>query len=143
MQESLDLKNEIVSRLKLIRAKSGLSQTSFAKELGVSSGNVGMWETGKALPGAIALIAIAQKFDCSTDWILTGHTSTIINMDTLPEINKKAEAIIDPDLKEMYDILKMLMLAGDADLRGWTKIQFKNAFKDYLAMIEEEKKLHA
>ena len=142
MQESLDIKNEIVSRLKLIRAKSGLSQTSFAKELGVSSGNVGMWETGKALPGAIALIAISQKFDCTIDWILTGSASTIINMDILPEINKKDE-VIDPDFKDMYDILQMLMLAGDADLRGWTKIQFKNAFKDYLAMIEEEKKLHA
>ena len=144
MQDSRDpqIAQEISERLKEIRTKSGLSQAKFAKELGVSQGNVATWEKGTSLPGALALHAINQKFNCPIDWILTGSTSTIINMDALPAINKKAEAI-DPDLKEMCDILQMLMLAGDADLRGWTKIQFKNAFKDYLAMLEEEKKLHA
>ena len=144
MQDSRDpqIAQEISERLKEIRKKSGLSQAKFAKELGVSQGNVATWEIGTSLPGALALRAINQKFNCQIDWIITGNASTIINMDILPEINKKAE-VIDPDLKEMYDILQMLMLAGDADLRGWTKIQFKNAFKDYLAMLEEEKKLHA
>ena len=56
---------------------------------------------------------------------------------------QKIEADFDPDLKDMMALLKRLMHDDDADLRGWTKIQFKNAFKDYLAMLEEEKKLHA
>ena len=112
----------IVERLKLIRNKAALSQAKFANELGVSQGNVGTWETGGSLPGALALKAIAQKFDCSVDWILTGIET---NSDT-----QKAEAILDPDLKDMIDVLKKLMGNKDPDIRGWTKVQFKRAFSE-------------
>lgn len=77
----------------------------------------------------------------SVDWILKGEEAD--HADISPFQQQKSGADFDPDMKEMIEILQMLMLAGDADLRGWTKIQFKNAFKDYLAMLEEEKKLHA
>ena len=87
------------------------------------------------MPGALALRNITKKIGCSVDWILTG-------VEPEPQ-TQKVEAIFDPDLKDMIDVLKTLMESGDADLRGWAKIQFKNAFKDYLAMLEEEKKLHA
>jgi len=116
---------EIVERLKSIRVKSGLSQAKFAKELGVSQGNVGTWETGGSLPGALALKAIAQKFDCSVDWILTGVETDLHT--------QKAEAILDPDLKAMIDVLKKLMRSNNPDIRGWTKIQFKQAFSEQTA----------
>jgi len=132
---------EIAGRLKEIRKKAGLSQARFAKELGVSQGNVATWETGASLPGALALRAINQKFDCSVDWMLNGDGPERIATEPIPQ--QKIEADFDPDLKDMMALLKRLMHDDDADLRGWTKIQFKNAFKDYLAMLEEEKKLHA
>ena len=135
------ISQEITDRLRSIRKKSGLSQAKFAKELGVSPGNVGMWETGSSLPGALALRGIALKFGCSVDWILTGDGPERIA--TEPILQQKIEADFDPDLKDMMDLLQRLMHDDDTDLRGWTKIQFKNAFKDYLAMLEEEKKLHA
>lgn len=122
---------EIVKRLKTIRKKAGLSQANFAKELGVSQGNVGTWEIGGSLPGALALKTIAQKFDCSIDWILIGVERNLQQ--------QKIEAISDPDLQDMIDILKTLMKSDDSDLRGWTKIQFKAAFKEYYTAHGEKK----
>ncbi|MBU2702815.1 transcriptional regulator with XRE-family HTH domain [Sporomusaceae bacterium BoRhaA] len=121
-QASPEIK-EIIERLKTVRKNSGLSQANFAKELGVSQGNVGTWETGGSLPGALALKTIAQKFDCSIDWILLG-----IEKDMQQQ---KSEAISDPDLKDMIAILRNLMESDDSDLRVWAKVQFKNAFKEY------------
>lgn len=124
---------EIVDRLKELRAKTGLSQAKYAQLIGVSSGNISNWESG-SLPGALALKKIAQKTMCSVDWILTG-------VEPEPQ-TQKVEAIFDPDLKDMMDVLKALMESGDADLRGWAKIQFKNAFKEHCATLDQ-KKLHA
>ncbi|MEN6412828.1 MAG: helix-turn-helix transcriptional regulator [Veillonellales bacterium] len=128
-----DETQEIVNRLKELRARTGLSQAKFAQLIGVSSGNVSNWENG-SLPGALALKNIAQKLMCSVDWILTGVESS--------QQIQKVEAIFDPDLKEMFDVLTELMQSGDADLRGWAKIQFQNAFKEHCATLTE-KKLHA
>jgi len=129
-QESREIQ-AIVERLKAIRKEAGLSQANFAKELGVSQGNVGTWETGKSLPGALALKAINQKFDYSVDWILTGNEQDLTT--------QKVEAIFDPDLKMMIDVLKNLLESNDPDLRGWTKIQFKEAFKQHCAAYDEKK----
>lgn len=62
----------ISSRLKYLRAQFKISQAKLAKQITVSSGNVGDWETGKSKPGADALIALSKYFDVSIDWILTG-----------------------------------------------------------------------
>ena len=124
----------IIERIKALRESSGLSQAKFASLIGVSSGNVGQWERYSTLPGAIALRSIAQKLGCSVDWILTG--------DELKPRIKKIEIIPDPDLNDMIEILTVLMESGDADLRGWTKVQFQKAFREHWE-IHLEKKLQA
>lgn len=83
------------------------------------------------MPGALALKTIAQKFDCSIDWILLGVEK---NMQ-----QQKSEAISDPDLRSMINILKTLMESDDSDLRGWAKVQFKTAFKEYCTAHDEKK----
>lgn len=123
----------IVNRLKEIRKKSGLSQANFAKTLGVSQGNVGTWETGGSLPGAIALKNIAQKFDCSIDWIVTGKEKS----NSQPTA-QKAE-VIDPDLEEMIAIVKHVMDTDDPERRTWAKYQLKRAFAEFAAVAEAEK----
>ena len=63
-------------------------------------------------------------------------------MQNLSPQTQKVEAVFDPDLKMMIDVLKELMESGDPDLRGWAKIQFKRAFGE-LSAAAEEKKQHA
>lgn len=70
--------NAIKHRLKQLRQDKGLTMMEFAQKISVSPGNVGDWESPSrtSIPGAKALIAIAQTFNVSLDWVLLGQSST-------------------------------------------------------------------
>ena len=50
--------------------ENGLSQQKFGAELSVSQDTVSLWENGKSLPTVEFLIAMAKRFNVSTDYIL-------------------------------------------------------------------------
>ena len=56
--------------LKKLRSEKNLTQGQLAKEVGVSPGNVGDWETGKSKPGYNALASLARIFEVSADYLL-------------------------------------------------------------------------
>lgn len=60
----------IGKRIKEIRLEHGLSQEKFGELLSVSQDTISLWEKGKSVPTAEFLIAIAQQFDVSVDYIL-------------------------------------------------------------------------
>jgi transcriptional regulator with XRE-family HTH domain len=96
----------IVDRIKNLRLKEGLSQAKFAELIGVSPGNVGQWETYSSLPGAAALKEIAQKLECSSDWILFG-------------IEKSQEESIDMSA----DVKSLISLYNELDDEGKTIVK--------------------
>lgn len=51
------------------RAKKGLTQNELAEELNVTSGAVGMWETGKRVPNLDMAKEIADYFDTTIEEI--------------------------------------------------------------------------
>ena len=57
-------------RLKRIRVDRGLSQTQLASRLGVSKSLISAYETGMRLPSYDILIALANTFSISTDFLL-------------------------------------------------------------------------
>ena len=61
-----------IDRLKLLRKKHNLTQKDFAKLIGSSQGNVGDWERGRSLPGAMAISRIVKQFNVSADWLFFG-----------------------------------------------------------------------
>ena len=60
----------IGKRIKEIRMENGLSQQHFGQLLSVSQDTISLWEKGKSVPTTEFLIAIAKKFNVSTDYIL-------------------------------------------------------------------------
>ncbi|MDD5919087.1 MAG: helix-turn-helix transcriptional regulator [bacterium] len=52
-----------------LRAEKGLSQEGLANELGVSRQAVSKWEAGAAMPEIAKLVAMAQLFDVSLDYL--------------------------------------------------------------------------
>nr|DAO93669.1 MAG TPA: Helix-turn-helix XRE-family like protein [Caudoviricetes sp.] len=54
------------------RKSKGISQKEFASQLNVDQTAVSMWETGKSMPKADKLPAIAKLLDCSIEEILEG-----------------------------------------------------------------------
>lgn len=95
----------IGSRIRLLRTEKSVSQAKLAKQIAVSSGNVGEWETGRSKPGADALMALSTFFDVSTDWILTGKESQQSNV----QISERETNINEEDLK----LIQKLLLLND------------------------------
>ena len=71
-------------RLKNLRAKRSISASSLAEFLGKSESAVRMWESGKNMPEAKTLIALADFLKCSTDFLL-GVSNSENEMARLPE----------------------------------------------------------
>ncbi len=67
---------EIGERIKHLREESRITQAELAKEIGVSPGNVGDRERGRAKPGFDALLALSRFFQISVDWLMTGEDTS-------------------------------------------------------------------
>ena len=71
------------SRIAFLRSKAGLSQAALASRLGVSPSAVGMYEQGRREPSGDLLIALANIFNVSIDYLLTGQDHAGSACDTL------------------------------------------------------------
>ena len=58
-----------------LRKKEGMSQSQLAKALGVSPSAIGMYEQGRRVPTLDIIIAMAQLFEVSLDYLITGAES--------------------------------------------------------------------
>lgn len=57
-------------KIQSLRRSRGLSQEDLAITLGVSRQAVSKWELGDAMPDTDKVIALAEYFDVTTDWLL-------------------------------------------------------------------------
>lgn len=58
------------SRIKELRLENGLTYSQLASEFGKSEGAIRAWESGRTNPDIDTVIALAKKFDVSTDYLL-------------------------------------------------------------------------
>ena len=63
------------ARIAALRRQAGQSQTELARLLGVSPSAVGMYEQGRREPNTAILVALADNFGVSTDYLLTGKVA--------------------------------------------------------------------
>lgn len=59
-------------RIAYLRKKAGLTQAQLAKTLNISPSTAGMYEQGRRLPAVDTLAMMAQIFDVSLDFLVTG-----------------------------------------------------------------------
>lgn len=62
-------------RIAALRRHAKLSQAELAARLQISPSAVGMYEQGRREPATETLVAMAQLFQVSTDYLLTGQPS--------------------------------------------------------------------
>lgn len=67
--------------LKSLRQSRGYSQVRLAEMLNVSSGLIGMYETGKRKPSFEQIEAIADFFNVSTDYLIGKETRSMYYLD--------------------------------------------------------------
>lgn len=88
-----------------LRKKHGLSQKKLAEELGMSTGIIGMYESGKRKPSYEALEQIADYFNVSIDYLTGRDNKSIYYLD--PEVADMAQEIYEnPDLRILFDASK-------------------------------------
>lgn len=57
-------------RIWLLLMKHGMNKLDFSKKVGISSGNLSDWSTGRSNPSTKKIVQIADYFNVSTDWLL-------------------------------------------------------------------------
>ncbi len=64
------------ARIAALRRQAGFSQAELAQRLRISASAVGMYEQGRREPAADLLVALADVFGVSVDYLLTGSPRT-------------------------------------------------------------------
>lgn len=60
---------DIANALKSLRLASGLTQKELSNRLDIAQATIACYETGQRIPNISSLIAYANFFDCSLDYI--------------------------------------------------------------------------
>ena len=112
--------------LKELRSTKRTTQGQLAKEVGVSPGNVGDWETGKSKPGYTALAALARFFEVSADYLLELEPEN-----ASPKINSaNLECDGIPLSEDEADLVAMYRILDTADKKtafDITKLKYEQA----------------
>ena len=69
--------SSIGARIAHLRAKRGMSQEELAKLLKIGKSTLGMYETDKREPSHETTTRIADYFEVTIDWLLTGRERTM------------------------------------------------------------------
>lgn len=73
-------------RIAALRKRSGMSQAELARRLRISPSAVGMYEQGRREPPAETLVQLAEIFEVSTDFLLTGIPNSRQNREALRDL---------------------------------------------------------
>lgn len=79
----------IAERIKQLRQESGMSQAALAQRLGVTRSSVNAWEMGISTPTIQYVIALAQVWHVTTDYLLCIHSTKTIDISGLGETETK------------------------------------------------------
>ncbi len=74
-------------RIKQLREEKNLSQRALASLIGASNKAVNFWEAGKVEPSAKYICALADVFECTTDYLL-GREDDLGNVNVMRELSE-------------------------------------------------------
>ena len=90
-------------RIAALRKETGMSQAELAERLKISPSAIGMYEQGRREPSAQILVAMAEIFGVSTDYLLTGQARTQAEGDALTQMLLSRITSADRRLEERTD----------------------------------------
>ena len=90
-------------RIAALRKETGMSQAELAERLKISPSAIVMYEQGRREPSAQILVAMAEIFGVSTDYLLTGQARTQAEGDALTQMLLSRITSADRRLEERTD----------------------------------------
>ena len=91
-------------RLRELRFEKGVTQNELSRVTGLSHGCIAMLEVDKRAPTASTLVALADFFECSTDYLLGRED----DFGVISIQNENSAPTLSRDGKEMLDIFNSL-----------------------------------
>ena len=96
----------ICDKIRTLRDTCGLSQSALAKKIGVTRSAVNAWEMGLSIPTAQYIVAMAQLFHISTDYLL-GY-SDVRCVEQLRKLNQAFQGLPEAERESLMDYLDFL-----------------------------------
>ena len=78
------LANQIMN----LRKKAGMSQLQLAEKLNVGPSAIGMYEQGRRMPAVDMLIKMANLFEISLDYLITGRENASFGADKIDSVTQ-------------------------------------------------------
>lgn len=79
----------IADRIKKVREQHHMTQSDFAKKLGITRAGVNAWEQGISIPSTKYLADIAKLFHVSADYLLGIDSTSTIDVSGLTDDDKE------------------------------------------------------
>lgn len=89
------------SRIRKERQKIGWTQVEFANKLGLSKQTINNWENERRTPDPNTVVAIADLFGVSTDYLL-GKESKVVTQKHLTNVNNRIKEDLGENVKVMF-----------------------------------------
>lgn len=97
----------IGDQIKKLRNNNNMKQKDLAKELGVSTGAVGLWELNKRVPDHTVLLKLSKVFNVTVDYLLNENEENEIIILGKNGIYKKF-SLNEKDLKSIENLAESL-----------------------------------
>lgn len=107
----------IANVIKALRIESGLTQTELSAKLHISQGTIACYESGQREPHILSLIAYADYFGCSVDF-LVGRSDEYGNT-IYSETMRKLTVILTADEIEFVNKYRSLSAEQKILLQGY------------------------
>lgn len=109
---------EISEILKLIRTENGLTQKELSERLKIGQATIACYENGQREPHITNLIAYADFFECSLDY-LSGRTDDFGNVIIGAEHTKSGRGTLSEEERILLEKYKKLSAGAKQKLSGY------------------------
>ena len=116
-------------RLRELRKIKGITQIALSEQLNVSKGTVAMWETGDRLPSIELIVALADFFDVTIDY-LWGRSDD-------PHMTKQFPKIKTPPELESVGVERVVQ-TGDMPFTPKQVAEIQKMLNDHLRELEKK-----
>ncbi|NQI34246.1 helix-turn-helix transcriptional regulator [Streptococcus suis] len=141
MNNSVNEKNEIKNRLKILRKEKGLSQVAFSKEIGIPLRTLQSWENGESQIKPDKAQALADHFGVPVGYLLGYSEDKKDVLRTSLELSRRDEDGEHIFLQDMVTLMDIAMLKG-VDTRDKIVSNLKDYFDYYGKRMREDHEIN-
>lgn len=133
--DNKSMKGEIKEKLRALRLDAGYTQKEMAQKIKSTDKNIWAYEKGLAAPPAEIIVAYAEAFNVSTDYLLGLEDDFGIRVDSKELIKRPDYDITDKQLTDFMKLFKVMTEVQKAQVLGFVIGMLENAGVNVKAVL--------